>query len=359
MTETAELLENVKKQKPLVYHITNWVTIYDCANIVRAIGALPVMAHAPEEAADMAGISGALVLNIGTLTTELVESMKIAGKAANKKGIPIVMDAVGVGATKLRDDKASELLNELKIDIIKGNASEIARLAGEEVQTKGVESSKVEANLVDLGRKLAEERDSAVVITGKEDIIVGGSRAYICRNGHDMMGKIVGTGCMAASVIGAFAAVEKDYAKAAASALACFGIAGELASRNSTGPGSYKQSFYDEIYNLNDTDIYDMEKLDAQNFSQEEKKEAAAPKEEEPEEEGKEEEPSEEELKEEPNEGENEEEPSAEEPEKEAAGEEAPEEEELKKESSQEEVPAAETTEGAEEGSGEDEAKTQ
>ncbi|MBW2975726.1 hydroxyethylthiazole kinase [Candidatus Woesearchaeota archaeon] len=260
--KTAELLKRIKEQKPLIHHITNWVTIYDCANIVRAIGALPVMAHAKEEAADMSKISSALVLNIGTLTVELIESMKLAGKAANEKGIPVILDAVGVGATKLRDDKALELLNELKIDIIKGNASEIAKLAGIQVQTKGVESAKVESDLIELAKKLANERKSVVVITGTEDIATDGNDVYICKNGHDMMGRIVGTGCMVASVIASFAAVEKDYAQAAASALVCFGIAGELASRNSTGPGSYKRSFYDEIYNLNETDIHDMQKLE-------------------------------------------------------------------------------------------------
>lgn len=262
MTEAAELLKKIKEQKPLIYHITNWVTIYDCANIVRAIGALPVMAHAKEEATDMSKIANALVLNIGTLTNELIESMKIAGKAANEKGIPIVLDAVGVGATKLRDDKALELLNELKIDIIKGNSSEIARLAGEKAETKGVEATKVETNLIELAKKLANERKATVVITGKEDIITNGTDVYICKNGHEMMGKFVGTGCMAASVIASFAAVEKDYTKAAASALVIFGITGELASRRATGPGSYKESFYDEIFNLDETDINDMEKLE-------------------------------------------------------------------------------------------------
>jgi len=262
MNATAELLKKIKEQKPLVHHITNWVTIYDCANIVRAIGALPVMAHAKEEAGDMARIANALVLNIGTLTNELIEAMKIAGKAANEKGIPVVLDAVGVGATKLRDDKAAELLNEIKIDIIKGNASEIAKLSGMEVQTKGVESTKVEANLIEVAKKLANEKKAVVVITGAEDIITNGKDVYLCKNGHKMMGSIVGTGCMAASVIGAFAAVEKDYAKAAASALVVFGIAGELAARRATGPGSYKESFYDEIYNLDETDIDEMEKLE-------------------------------------------------------------------------------------------------
>ena len=262
MSKTAKLLEKIKEQKPLIHHITNWVTIYDCANITRSIGALPVMAHAKEEAADMAKISSALVLNIGTLTVELIESMKLAGKAANEKGIPIVLDAVGVGATKLRDDKAIELLNEIKIDVIKGNASEIAKLAGMEVQTKGVESTKVDVDLIEVAKKLANERKATVVITGAEDIVTNGTEVYLCNNGHHMMGSIVGTGCMATSVIGAFCAVEEDYAKAAASALVCFGIAGELASRNSIGPGKYKQSFYDEIYNLDEADIHDMEKLE-------------------------------------------------------------------------------------------------
>ncbi|MBL7054591.1 hydroxyethylthiazole kinase [Candidatus Woesearchaeota archaeon] len=256
------LLEKIKKKKPLIHHITNWVTIYDCANITRAIGALPVMAHSKEESADMSGISSALVLNIGTLTSELIKSMKLAGKAANEKKIPIVLDAVGVGATKLRNNKAAELLDEIKIDIIKGNASEIAKLAGENVKTKGVEATEVEADLIETAKKLAKEKNSTVVITGKEDIVTNGNETYIIKNGHDMMGSIVGTGCMATSVIASFAAVEKDYAQAAASALTCFGIAGELASKESKGPGSYKENFYDEIYNLNEEKINTMKKFE-------------------------------------------------------------------------------------------------
>lgn len=256
------LLEKIKKKKPLIHHITNWVTIYDCANITRAIGALPVMAHSKEESADMSGISSALVLNIGTLTSELIKSMKLAGKAANEKKIPIVLDAVGVGATKLRNNKAAELLDEIKIDIIKGNASEIAKLAGENIKTKGVEATEVEADLIETAKKLAKEKNSTVVITGKEDIVTNGNETYIIKNGHDMMGSIVGTGCMATSVIASFAAVEKDYAQAAASALTCFGIAGELASKESKGPGSYKENFYDEIYNLNEEKINTMKKFE-------------------------------------------------------------------------------------------------
>ena len=245
-----DILENVRTRKPLVHHITNWVTIYDCANMTRAFGALPVMAHAKEESGDMAKIASALVLNIGTLTPTLIESMLVAGKSANEKGIPIVLDAVGVGATKLRDDETFRLLDTLNISIIKGNASEIAKLAGEDVTTKGVEATKVEANLTLVARKLAQERSATVVITGAEDIVTDGRRVYLIKNGHEMMGAIVGTGCMAASVIGTFAGVERDHAKAAAAALVCFGIAGELAAVRSHGPGSFKERFYDEVYNL-------------------------------------------------------------------------------------------------------------
>jgi hydroxyethylthiazole kinase len=210
----------------------------------------------------MSAIANALVLNIGTLTSALVESMKLAGKAANRKNIPVVLDAVGVGATKLRDDKAFELLDEIKINIIKGNASEIAKLAGEDVATKGVEATKVEADLIEIAKKLAGKRKATVVITGKEDIVTDGNGVYIVKNGHDMMGQFVGSGCMAASVIGSFAAIEKDYAKAATAALVCFGIAGELAAKEAKGPGTYKEKFYDEIYNLNENKINSMKKIE-------------------------------------------------------------------------------------------------
>jgi hydroxyethylthiazole kinase len=262
MGETFEILQKVREQKPLVHHITNWVTIYDCANVVRAVGALPVMAHAEEEVADMAVLASALVLNIGTLTADVVEAMKIAGEAANAKKIPVVLDAVGAGATKFRDDKTTELLKELQIDIIKGNSSEIAKVAGMDVYTKGVEAGKVEGNLIEIATTLARKREATVVITGKQDIITDGTSLYVCNNGHSMMGNIVGTGCMATSVIGAFAAVERDYAKAASAALAVFGIAGELAAQQSAGPGTFKVNLYDALFNMGEQDINKMERME-------------------------------------------------------------------------------------------------
>jgi len=255
-----ELLEKVRSQKPVVHHLTNWVTIYDCAQIVKSLGASPVMAHAKEEVAQMAQIASALVLNIGTLTPDFVEAMKLAAKSANKKGIPVVLDVCGAGATELRDKKALELLNEARIDIIKGNSSEIARVAGENVMTKGVDAGNVEKDLIIVAKNLAKKYNCTVVITGKEDIVTDPNKVYIVKNGHQMMTYVVGTGCMAASVIGAFSAVEKDLALASAAALSCFGIAAECAAAKSKGPMEFKQNIFDCIYLLDKDTISKMQK---------------------------------------------------------------------------------------------------
>jgi len=246
----SDCLERVRREKPLVHHLTNWVTIYDCANIVKVFGASPVMAHAKEEVADMAGIASALVLNIGTLTSDFVDAMILAGKSANRKGIPVVLDVCGAGATKFRDDKCFEILDNVQVSIIKGNSSEIARMAGESVQTKGVDASIVEKNLQELARALAEKRKCTVVITGKEDIVADEKRAVLVKNGHPMMANIVGTGCMATSVIGTFAAVEKDYVAASVAGLVCYEVAAEIAARQAQGPGSFKEKLFDAVYNL-------------------------------------------------------------------------------------------------------------
>lgn len=244
------LLEQVRVQKPLVHHLTNWVTIYDCANIVKVFGASPVMAHAQEEVAEMSLIASALVLNIGTLTPDFVEAMKIAARSANTKGIPVILDACGAGATRLRNEKCFELLDEVKIDIIKGNASEIVRVSGAKVRTKGVDAAAVEEDLLEIAHKLAATRKSTVVITGKEDIVSDGKTHYLVRNGDPLMAHVVGTGCMATSVIGTFAAVEMDYALAAAAGLACFEIAAECAAKKSAGPGTFKEKLFDFAFRL-------------------------------------------------------------------------------------------------------------
>jgi hydroxyethylthiazole kinase len=250
-----ELYARVAKQQPLVHHLTNWVTIYDCANITRTIGALPVMAYAQEEVADMANIASALVLNIGTLTPALVSAMVKAGNKANEKGIPVILDAVGAGATPLRTEKTREILAAVKVAVLKGNAGEIATVAGVQAEVRGVESVSVKGDPAEIAGNLANSLACTVVVTGQRDIATDGSRCYFVDNGSAMLGRVVGTGCMAASVIGAFAAVETDYPLAAAAALACFGMAGELASQRAGGPGTFKVLLYDELASL------DLEKI--------------------------------------------------------------------------------------------------
>ena len=261
MQQPSELLERIRRQQPVVHHLTNWVTIYDCAQVLKTLGASPVMAHAPEEAAEMAQIASALVLNIGTLTTELVEAMKLAARSANQKGIPVVLDVCGAGATTLRDRKCLELLSEARIDIIKGNSSEIARISGERVKTRGVDATDVQADLVALAEGLARQRKATVAVTGRVDICTDGTRTYRVANGHPMMTHVVGTGCMAASVIGAFAAVEPDLAVASASALTCYGIAAELAAEGAAGPAAFKDRLFDCLYNLSAATIDQRQKV--------------------------------------------------------------------------------------------------
>ncbi len=259
---TSEILERVRKEKPVVHHITNWVTIYDCANIVKVFGASPVMAHAEEEVADMAGIASALVLNIGTLTEDLVLAMLKAGKSANRKGIPVVLDVCGAGATKFRNDSCSKILDEFKVNIIKGNASEIASIAGENVQTRGVDAAAVEKDLKKLAKSLAEKRNCTVVVTGIEDIVADSNNVVLVKNGHNMMANIVGTGCMAASVIGTFAAVEEDMVSASVAGLVCYEVAAELAAKDARGPGTFKEKLFDAAFNLDSATINRMQRVE-------------------------------------------------------------------------------------------------
>ncbi len=232
-----EILARVRDKQPLVHHLTNWVTIYDCAQVVKVLGASPVMAHAKEEVAQMTGLASSLVLNIGTLTPDFVDAMLLAARAANARDIPVILDVCGAGATHLRDEASFRLMTEAIIDIVKGNASEIARVSGAQVQTKGVDATEVNLDLREMAQSLARRRQSVVVVTGAEDIVAGPAKVFLVRNGHPLMAHVVGTGCMATSIIGAFAAVEPDLAVAAASALVCFGVAAEIAAGNAYRAG--------------------------------------------------------------------------------------------------------------------------
>ncbi|AGL02595.1 hydroxyethylthiazole kinase [Desulfoscipio gibsoniae] len=186
-------LIKIRETKPLIHNITNMVVMNDTANILLHIGASPVMAHAQEEVEEMVALSGALVLNIGTLTPELVKSMIYAGKKANQLGIPVVLDPVGAGATSLRTQSSLRILNDINVTILRGNAAEIAILGGLDATVKGVDAAGVSAGSAEVAQLVAEKFGLIVAITGKIDAVSDGKRSILIENGHQMMGGLTGT----------------------------------------------------------------------------------------------------------------------------------------------------------------------
>ncbi|OPX64591.1 MULTISPECIES: hydroxyethylthiazole kinase [unclassified Methanoregula] len=253
----ADLFARVREKRPLVHHITNYVTVNDCANITLCAGGAPVMADAPEEAAEMAAIAGALVLNIGTLNEAQIRSMILAGRMANERGIPIILDPVGAGATRFRTDTAKRLLDELKIAVLKGNAGEIGVMAGVEAVVRGVDSHGLSGDPVMIAGGLARKLGLTVAVSGATDVVTDGKRSLLIDNGHPRMGSISGTGCMAASVTGVFCAVSDDPVAATAAAFAALGLAGERAAAAAHGPLSFKVAMFDELANLTPQDLAD------------------------------------------------------------------------------------------------------
>jgi hydroxyethylthiazole kinase len=252
---SSDLLIKLRKERPLVHHITNYVTVNDCANITMCIGGAPVMAEAGEEVAEMVSLAGSLVLNIGTLRGEQVDAMLIAGKEANRLNIPIVLDPVGAGATRYRTETAHRLLKDLEISILKGNAGEIGVLAGTGGTVRGVDSIGVVGRPVDVCQEFAKAIGAVVVMSGPTDIVTDGRRTILVDNGHAMMGRISGTGCMASSIVGAFAAISKDHVLSSVAGLTAFGIAGERAARTGHGPCSFKNALFDAVSSLGPEDV--------------------------------------------------------------------------------------------------------
>ncbi|MFN3763841.1 MAG: hydroxyethylthiazole kinase, partial [Anaerolineae bacterium] len=185
-----------------------------------------------------------------TLTPDWVESMRVAGKRANELGIPVVLDPVGAGATTLRTESNRRLLEELRIAVVRGNSGEIGALTGMGGVVKGVETVVEVDDPVEVAKALARRYGTTVAITGPRDIVTDGTRVFGVDNGHPMLKTITGTGCSATTMIAAFVAVERDDALATVAALACFGLAAELAAAVAHGPGSFKVALYDAIYNL-------------------------------------------------------------------------------------------------------------
>jgi hydroxyethylthiazole kinase len=248
-------IQKIRAEAPLIHNITNYVVMNVTANALLAVGASPVMAHAPEEMEEMVSLAKALVINIGTLSIDWVNTMLRAGHVANHQKVPIILDPVGSGATRFRTESAQLLLHNTPPAIIRGNASEIRSLVYAEQCTKGVDSVHTTEETLEAAQFLSGNFRCVVSVSGATDLIVEGNSVIRINNGHPMMPRVTGLGCIATALTGAFAAVNKSYLDAAANAMALVGIAGEIAAERCAGPGSFQVGFLDALYNIQESDI--------------------------------------------------------------------------------------------------------
>ncbi len=247
----ATALSAVRAKSPLVHNITNYVVMNNTANALLAIGASPVMAHWTEEMAEMVAIAGALVINIGTLDDRWVEAMLTAGREALRRGVPMVLDPVGAGATSQRTAAALRIIEECKPRVIRGNGSEIMALVSADIRSKGVDSSATSHDALSAAQSLARSTGAVVVISGETDYITDGSVTHTVEGGHPIMTSVTGMGCTSTALVGAFLAVEPNPLVAATSAMAVMSLAGERAAESAKGNGTMQVLFLDELYNLN------------------------------------------------------------------------------------------------------------
>lgn len=262
--QAADALTRVRRGNPLVHNITNVVVTNFTANGLLALGASPVMAYAIEEVADMAKLAGALVLNMGTLTAPVVEAMIAAGQSANRHGVPVVFDPVGAGATPYRTETARRIVRDVKVSVLRGNAAEVAQVIGEAAAIKGVDAGASSGDPAELAVRAARQLGVTVVVTGAVDIATDGETVYRIANGHPILTKVTGTGCLLSSVIGAFVAGSEQPLLSAAAALTCYGVAAERAVASLTQganaaaeplPGSFQIALLDQLAALSEADV--------------------------------------------------------------------------------------------------------
>lgn len=254
-SEFPDHLARIRRERPLIHNITNYVVMNSTANALLALGASPVMAHAHEEVEEMVSLSRALVVNIGTLDDSWIRSISLAMKAAHKLKRPIVFDPVGCGATNFRTKTSRALLNEFGSSVIRGNASEILALSGEPAKSKGVDSENAVSEAIDAAISLSKKYHSIVCVSGEVDHITDGHTTYRIFNGDSMMSRVTGMGCTASALIGAFIAIDEDLLRACTYAMGVMGICGELAAKKSFGSGSFQMTFIDHLFRLTAEDL--------------------------------------------------------------------------------------------------------
>ena len=262
--EFENALAQIWEKKPLVQCITNFVTVNDCANIILASGGSPTMASHPLEVEEAVAGVQALVCNMGAI--DKIDSMMLAGKEANQLGKPVILDPVGAGGTQLRRDAVKKLLEEVHFTVIRGNASEIRYLAGQQTTGSGVDVSELdeitEENLSEamkMASELAKRLDTVIAISGKIDVISDGRRICVLRNGSATMARITGSGCMLTALIGAFCGANEDRFLAACSAMAAMGVSGEIAEEkrllHGTGNATFRNDLIDAVFNLTEEQL--------------------------------------------------------------------------------------------------------
>ncbi len=261
ITDAGKMIYNeaVRNQIPLVHCITNYVTVNDVANALLACGGSPIMADDIAEVCEITSISSALVLNIGTLNARMVESMLLAGKTANEKHIPVVLDPVGAGASGLRNETVRRLLDKMRFTVIRGNLSELSFVAGLSSSTRGVDSAEADSgnDASAVAKTVAKRFGCTAVITGAVDVITDGTRVARVSNGVSQMGKVTGTGCMLSGIIGAYVGANSDVFSAVTVAVASMGIAGELSQTENAlrGTGSLRVGIIDALSRITDRTV--------------------------------------------------------------------------------------------------------
>ena len=238
----------IKSQSPLIHNTTNFVVMNNTANALLALGASPVMAHAVEEVSEMASLASTLLINMGTLSSTWVEAMVLAGTTAEERGIPCVLDPVGVGATSYRTQTCKQLIKLCKPVVIRGNASEIRALVETNIQTKGVDSTDSSASALEAAKSLALQTGAVVSVSGEIDYITDGVKVNEVIGGSAMMERVTGMGCSATAITAAFIAVNKDALQAATHAMELMSLMGGMAARVARGPGSLQLNFLDNLY---------------------------------------------------------------------------------------------------------------
>jgi hydroxyethylthiazole kinase len=243
-----ELLEQIRKTHPMIHHITNSVVTNLTANVTLCLGAAPVMAPCELEVEEMVSFAGALLLNIGTLDPEQVQSMIKAGRMANQLKRPVVLDPVGAGATQLRTNAAKSIMDQVQLTALRGNAGEVFTLIGAGGKVRGVDSQDSIADREALLSAYAKKYGLTLAVTGAVDLVTDGKQTFRVHNGHPLMSQVTGTGCAATTAVAAFLAVAQDSpALTSACALGVFGLAGEMAAAASPGPGSFVPKLLDAL----------------------------------------------------------------------------------------------------------------